>query len=107
MADGGLATSMGLDFVRLALDKRIEEATAELILLKRSRNSFLTATRVSPEILGYIFRLSVMPEAAEGYFAGLKEDSYNFLLVCHRWSEVSRRTPELWGFWGNSLEVWK
>jgi len=107
MADGGLTTSMGLDFVRLALDKRIEETTAELIQLKRSRNSFLAVTRVSPEILGYIFRLSITPGAAEGHFAGLQEDSYNFLLVCQHWSEVARRTPELWGFWGNSLEIWK
>ena len=74
---------MGFRSVRLALDTRIEEITAELIQLKRSRNSFLAATRLSPEILRYIFRLSATPEAAEGYFAGLQEDSYNFLLVCH------------------------
>jgi len=70
---------MGLDSVRLALDKRIEEVTAELIQPKRSRNSFLAATSVSPEILRYIFRLSVTPAADEGGFAGLEEDAYNFL----------------------------
>ena len=98
---------MGFSSVRLALDTRIEEMTAELIQLKRSRNSFLAATRLTPEILRYIFRLSVTPETAGGHFTGLQEDSYNFLLVCHHWLEVARRTPELWGFWGNSLGDWK
>ena len=91
----------------LALDKRIEETTAELIQLKRSRNSLLAVMRPPPETLGHIFRLSATPAAAEGHFAGLRKDSYNFLLVCHHWSEVARHTPELWSFWGNSLEVWK
>ena len=108
--DGGLATNMSRgtnsDSV-LALDKRIEEMTAELIQLKRSRNSLLGIARISPEVLGYIFRLSVIPGAADGDFAGLRKDPRTLLLVSHHWSEVARRTPELWSFWGNSLEDWK
>ena len=91
----------------LALDKRIEEMTAELTQLKRSRNSLLNSARISPEILGHIFCLSAIPGAADSHFSGLRKDSYNFLLVCHHWSEAARRTPELWGFWGNRFEDWK
>ena len=91
----------------LALDKRIEEMTAELTQLKRSRNSLLNSARISPEILGHIFCLSAIPGAADSHFSGLRKDSYNFLLVCHHWSEAARRTPELWGFWSNRFEDWK
>jgi len=91
----------------LALDERIKEITAELAQLKRSRNSLLNIARIPPEILGHIFRLNIMPEAGEGYFPKLRKGSYNFLLVCHHWFQVARNTPELWSFWGNSLEDWR
>jgi hypothetical protein len=84
----------------LALDKQI-------IQLKRSRNSLLNVARIPPEVLGHISRFNVKPKASDGPFAGLGERSHNFLRVCHHWSEVSRRTPELWSFWGNSLEDWE
>ena len=61
------------------------------------------STRVPPEILGFIFSWNVIPE---GGFAGLQKGSYNFLLVCHHWSEVAYKTPELWSFWGTTLEQW-
>ena len=50
----------------LALDKRIEEVTAELVQLKSSRNLVLGAARISSENLGYVFRLSTIPEPADG-----------------------------------------
>ena len=110
MADGGLATSMGreidLDSI-LALDKRIEEITAELIQLKRSRNSLSNVARVPPEILGHIFRFNITTEDGDPQFAGIQKGSYNFLPVCHHWFEVAHRLPELWSFWGNTLEDWK
>ena len=89
--DGGLAPNVSrgtnTDSV-LALDKRIEEMKVELIQLKRSRNSLLSIARISTEALGYIFRLSVIPGAADGDFAGLRKDPSNLLLVSHHWSEI-------------------
>lgn len=91
----------------LALGKQIEEMEAESIRLKRSQNSLLPVACVSPEVLGHIFCLCAIPAADDGDFAGLEEDSYNFLFVCHHWFEVARRSPGLWSFWGNTLEDWK
>ena len=88
----------------LALEKRIEEGTEDVIQLKRARNSLLNvSTRIPPEILGHVFHWNVIPE---GEFDGLEKGSYNFLLVCHHWFQVASGTPELWGFWGNTLEQW-
>ena len=67
-----------------ALDKRFEEVTAELVQLKRSRNLVLGAAWISPENLGCIFRLSTIPESADGDFAGFWGDlAPGLLLVCH------------------------
>jgi len=90
-----------------ASDERIKETAAELVRLKRSRNSSLNITRVPPEILGHIFRFKIVPEVGDDRFAMVQGDAYNFLLVCHRWFEVARHTPELWSFWGNNLDDWK
>ena len=95
-----------------ALEKQIEEGKGDIIKLKRTRNSLLNISiRAPPEILGCIFSRSVAREAAHPVhsrdFAGLRKGSYNFLLVCHHWFEVASRTPELWSFWGNTLQDWK
>ena len=88
----------------LALEKQIEEGTINVIQLKRTRNSLLNiSAHVPPEILGHIFCWSVI---REGDFDGLKKGSYNFLLVCHHWFQVASGTPELWTFWGNTLDQW-
>jgi len=91
----------------LALEKRIEEHEGHektIIQLKRTRNSLLNvSTLLPPEILGSIFHWNVIPCRE---FGGLENGSYNFLLVCHHWFEVASRTPELWSFWGNSVEDW-
>ena len=94
---------INLDSIR-ALDKQIEEHEKAIIHLKRTRNSLLNvSTLLPPEILGNVFRWNVIPD---GDFGGLSEDSYNFLLVCHHWFEVASRTPELWCFWGNTIQDW-
>ena len=93
-----------IDSIR-ALDREITK-------MKRARNSLLNiSTRVPPEILGSIFVWTLAREPSRSlsspHFDGLRKGSYNFLLVCHHWFEVASRTPELWSFWGNSLEDWK
>ena len=95
-----------------ALERQIEEGQGDIIQLKRARNSLLNiSTRTPPEILGRIFAWSLVQEARRPAFArdfrGLQKGSYNFLLVCHHWFEVASRTPELWSFWGNTLQDWK
>ena len=101
------STSMGpeinIDSI-MALEKQIEEGTEDVIQLKRARNSLLNiSTRVPPEVLGHVFCWNVIPRRE---FGGFQKGSYNFLLVCHHWFEVARDTPELWNFWGNTLEQW-
>jgi len=96
-----------------ALEKQIEEGKGDIIELKRTRNSLLNISmRAPPEILGHIFVRCLTPEALPRpvypqVTEGLRKGSYNFLLVCHHWFEVASRTPELWSFWGNTLQDWK
>jgi len=93
-----------IDSIR-ALDERI-------IKLKRTRNSLLNiSARMPPEILGCIFAWSLSRQPSRSlyspHFNGLPRGSYNFLLVCYHWFEVASRTPELWTFWGSTLQDWK
>ena len=77
--------------------------------LKRARNSLLNISKLPPELLGNIFLWNVAfrGDISVSYFEGLDEGSHNFLLVCHHWFEVASCTPELWSFWGNTLEDWR
>ena len=96
-----------------ALEEQIEWGDGDIIKLKRARNSLLNiSTRVPPEILAHIFAWSLVREVGRlldspSHFSGLRKGSYNFLLVCHHWFEVASSTPELWSFWGNTLQDWK
>ena len=85
------------------MDEKIKEWGTLLAEYKSARNSLLNVSRLPPEILGDIFRRNV---ALEGTFGGLEDRSYNFLLVCRHWRNVAWNTPEVWSFWGNSLEDW-
>ena len=88
----------------LALEKQLEQGLGDVIQLKRARNSLLNiSVRVPPEVLGQVFRWNVIPV---GERDGLEKGSYNFLLVCHHWFEVASGTPELWTYWGNTLQQW-
>jgi len=101
--DRGFAIKNGreinLDSI-LALD-------AEIIRLKRTRNSLLNVARMPPEILRHIFHFNILPEVGGDRFAGIGEGAYNFLFVCHHWFQVARRAPELWCSWGINLGSWK
>ena len=96
-----------------ALDRQIKGGHGNIIELKRTRNSLLNiSVKVPPEILAGIFVWCVVREENilappyAAHFAGLEKGAYTFLLVCHHWFEVASNTPELWSFWGNSLEEW-
>jgi len=91
-----------IDSIR-ALDEQIGEYERALTKLKRTRNSLLNISKLPPEVLGNVFRWNV---TREGDFGGLDWGSHNFLAVCHHWFEVASRTPELWSFWGNTIEDW-
>ena len=79
---------------------------AEIIQLKRTRNSLLKIARIPPEIIGYIFCFNVAG-ARDPHFPRIPKGSYNFLFVCHHWFQVALRTPGLWTSWGNSIKDWK
>ena len=101
-----MGQEINIDRIR-DLEKQIEEGSGDLIKLKRARNSLLNiSTIVPPEILGSIFRWNVVLDEGLLPSVGLPKGAYNFLLVCHHWSEVASHTPELWGFWGDTLEKW-
>jgi hypothetical protein len=88
------------------LEEKIEDGAGDIIQLKRTRNSLLNiSTRVPPEILGSVFCWNVIPDGSLVY-CRMRRGSYNFLLVCHHWFEIASHTPELWSFWGNTLEQW-
>ena len=106
-----MGREINIDTIR-TLEKAIEEGKGDIIMLKHARNSLLNiSAHVPPEILGDIFAWClVRGEGCSVYsrrFAGLRKGSYNFLLVCHHWFEVASNTPELWSFWGNTLQDWK
>ena len=93
------------------LERRIEEGKGDVIKLKRARNSLLKIACVPPEILGEIFSWTLVrgdpTSGRNSHFDGFPEGSFNFLLVCYHWFEVASHTPQLWTFWGNTLEEWR
>ena len=93
---------INIDSIR-ALEEQIGEHERAIFRLKRTRNSLLNVSRIPAEVLGDIFRQNV---SLKGNFSKLDKRSHNFLLVCHHWFEVASSTPEVWSFWGNTLEDW-
>ena len=93
-----MGREINLDSI-LALD-------AQIIRLKRTRNSLLNIARIPPEILGHIFRFNIA-EVGDPHFPKIPKGSHNFLLVCHHWFQVALRTPALWTSWGKNLKDWK
>ena len=107
-----MGPEINIDSIRVVEERIAQEWTlygGHVIQLKRTRNSLLNiSTRVPPEILGYIFCWRVIPDLGHDNICprGIREGSYKFLLVCHYWFEVASRTPELWSFWGTTMDRW-
>lgn len=94
----------------LISEEQAADKTTEITQLKPFQNSLADITHMPPEILGYIFQLAIelkLPGDGDVRFAVTKQSSYSFLLVCRRWYEVARRTPDLWSCWGSNLGDWK
>ena len=94
-----------------ALEKRIAKVEGDVIKLKRDRNSLLNISRLPDKILGYIFERTLSWEQGDlpfldPTFNGLEKGSYNFLFVYRKWFDVASSTPEVWRFWGNTLQDW-
>ena len=85
-----------------ALEKQVE---GQEEISKRPRNSLLRIHRLPPEILGEIFHWNVN-HMFKNEFPRFKRHSHNFMLVCRHWFNVAWHTPELWSFWGRTLEGW-
>ena len=109
----GVGEEMNLGSIS-TLDEEIVKGRGDIIKLKRTRNSMLNiSVLVPPEILGYIFNLVVMDSTFELLDLNLSprspvgEGCYNLLLACYHWLEVAYAIPEVWTFWGNSLEAWE
>ena len=79
---------------------------AEIIRLKRTRNSLLNIANIPSEILGYIFSFNVMG-TGDPCFPEVQKGSHNFLFVCHHWFQVALHTPDLWNSWGSDPKDWK
>ena len=87
-----------------ALEKQIEEHEKAIIrLTERTRDSLLKVSTLLLEILGRNVHYNVIPD---GDFGRPSQGSDSFPFVCHRWSEVASRTPELWCSWGNLMRNW-
>lgn len=94
-----LGQDSDIKFIRASEEERVEESESITI-------------RVPPEILGYIFFQALIREETSHpwpgtHFGGFPPNSYNFLHVCRRWHEIASGTPQLWNFWGTTLEGWK
>ncbi|KAF9777537.1 hypothetical protein BJ322DRAFT_1179467 [Thelephora terrestris] len=86
------------------LDDEIEGAVGSTIDRKRARNALLNITvRIPPELLGMVFFWIIHERI---YLRKFQPTSYHFLLVCCRWYQIARHTPELWSFWGHTLAGW-
>ena len=85
------------------MEEQIREHERVIIKLKRARNALLKISSLPPEVLGDIFRRNV---SLKDDFDRLEEGSHNFMFVCHHWSEVALRTPEVWSFWGDTPKDW-
>ena len=101
-----MGREVNIDRIR-NLEGQIEEGAGDIIKLKRVRNSLLNISMiVPPELLGSIFRWNVTPGGDLPPFGSFPKGTYNFLFVCHHRFEVASHTPELWSFWGDTMQKW-
>lgn len=99
-----------------AIRKQVAGSEGDVNQLKPTRNSLLNISeRLPNEILQNIFAWTIARErnyspysswGSSHHFEKPEIGFYNFRAVCSRWFKVASNTPEVWRFWGNTLQDW-
>ncbi|GJE90029.1 hypothetical protein PsYK624_061500 [Phanerochaete sordida] len=107
---GSFASQVDVDSAIRLEEARIAEIQKSIIRLRRERNTFATACRLPPELLGEIFIYVVQLWndiycSKRGAFSRRKSPFRinerhwtNVSEVCHHWHDIFTHNPRVWGY---------